>query len=74
MEKYGKGVLKFPLFETLQSTTRKTHPSHDCTESPINNSMLMDAAHTRTLSHYIVDEYTLTVLSQVFNENLMHYL
>lgn len=31
--------------------------------------MLMDlnnAAHTRTLSYYTVDEYTLKVLSQVF--------
>lgn len=39
--------------------------------------MLMDAnnaAHTRTLSHYAADEYTLKVLSQVLNENLMHYL
>jgi hypothetical protein len=36
--------------------------------------MLMDAnnaAHTRTLSHYAADEYTLKVLSQVFEWEIL---
>jgi hypothetical protein len=48
---------------------RKNSPLTIASNLSINNSMLMDAnnaAHTRTLSHYAADEYTLKVLSQVF--------